>query len=587
MASSTEPSYTALVYEVLRSAEHPLSFREIFDAVEQRRPITTRNPKATIRNALSQGSQLVRTDDGRYDYLPHRVRGSLLRIPLTEKKPAQHPLIFPDDVRHALWPSFLETQKRRDDRPVRLRLPGGAEVTLPLEFFGQGVWGSRIPETLRRYLVESFAAAGDSLLIRVLDAETGLAEAWHEPRRKQNAAAVAQRNRELADHAVEVLRTSARDDVPIWDLVIRLLARGAYHSDVAPDPLEVVLHADPRFVDAGFEMWILAEKVTPAVALDIRRRHEAEKEIFASPDDASPEVAEVSAGTTRYAMERAMADVAALLAEHPFESIDEANAFLQKILTTGQLPHRPPSTALEQAQDLMYEAWETTRRSERIGLARRALTISPDCADAYVLLAEETARSAAEAAELYAQGVAAGERALGKRAFTEDAGHFWGIIETRPYMRARLGLAQALWALGKEREAIDHAWDLLRLNPGDNQGVRYELIGWLLDAGDSKGVARLLSQYPDDAAAVWQYARALHAFRAQGDTRTSRQILAEAKEGNRFVPDYLLGKKRLPGRLPAVIGFGDEREAVYCAVTLLKAWHATPGAVAWLASQIR
>jgi hypothetical protein len=41
----------------------------------------------------------------------------------------------------------------------------------------------------------------------------------------------------------------------------------------------------------------------------------------------------------------------------------------------------------------MYEAWERTTPSSRIALARKALGISPLCADAYVLLAEEAARS--------------------------------------------------------------------------------------------------------------------------------------------------------------------------------------------------
>src|SRR6266508_371017 len=113
----------------------------------------------------------------------------------------------------------------------------------------------------------------------------------------------------------------------------------------------------------------------------------------------------------------------------------------------------------------MYDAWETPSPRERVRLARQALDLSPDCADDYVLLAEETARSAKEAADLYAKGVAAGERALGKPVFEEEAGHFWGIVETRPYMRSRLGLARALWALGKRQEAAAHAWELLRLNP--------------------------------------------------------------------------------------------------------------------------
>ncbi len=35
--NSGEPSYTDLVYEVLREARQPLTFQEIFDAVERRR----------------------------------------------------------------------------------------------------------------------------------------------------------------------------------------------------------------------------------------------------------------------------------------------------------------------------------------------------------------------------------------------------------------------------------------------------------------------------------------------------------------------------------------------------------------------
>src|SRR5205823_13633226 len=40
---------------------------------------------------------------------------------------------------------------------------------------------------------------------------------------------------------------------------------------------------------------------------------------------------------------------------------------------------------------------------------------------------------------LYEQGVAAAERALGPDVFAQEAGRFWGIVGTPPYMRARLG----------------------------------------------------------------------------------------------------------------------------------------------------
>ena len=59
------------------------------------------------------------------------------------------------------------------------------------------------------------------------------------------------------------------------------------------------------------------------------------------------------------------------------------------------LSGRQADAALHEAQDLMYRAWETTGRQARINLAKRALEISPLCADAYVLLAEEECREPA------------------------------------------------------------------------------------------------------------------------------------------------------------------------------------------------
>jgi hypothetical protein len=281
-------------------------------------------------------------------------------------------------------------------------------------------------------------------------------------------------------------------------------------------------------------------------------------------------------------MEKALSDLGAMLSGREFRSSEEANAFLHQVLSGGGVPPREAATPVERAQDLMYDAWEDGDPRRRVRLARKALEISPDCADAYVLLAEETARGPREAAELYARGVAAGERALGKQTFEEDAGHFWSLIETRPYMRARLGLAQALWATGQRSEAIAHLWDMLRLNPGDNQGVRYVLLSWLLETGDDAQVEKLLDLYPDDVVAGWSYGRALHAFRVEGDSRRARELRAEALKGNPHVPRYLLGRKRLPATLPSLIGLGDDSEAVVCAAEQMAAWRKTPGALAWL-----
>jgi tetratricopeptide (TPR) repeat protein len=241
-------------------------------------------------------------------------------------------------------------------------------------------------------------------------------------------------------------------------------------------------------------------------------------------------------------------------------------------------------TPLGKAQAIMYRAFEEPNEKKRIQLAKDALAISPDCADAYVLLAEN-ASSRKETRRLYEQGVAAGERALGPEAFQRDVGHFWGILETRPYMRARLGLAHGLWSAGRREEAVQHFQDMLRLNPGDNQGVRYTLAGFLLFLDRDNDLAQLL-QLHDEPSATWAYTKALLAFRKHGDTPEARQLLTQAKKTNKHVPAFLTGEKYPPAAQPGYYSPGDENEAMNYIGGFLAAWKATSGAVAWLRASV-
>ncbi len=49
----TEPSFVQLVTQVLLEANQPLSVAEIRSRVERVRPVSTGNPQATLRNALT------------------------------------------------------------------------------------------------------------------------------------------------------------------------------------------------------------------------------------------------------------------------------------------------------------------------------------------------------------------------------------------------------------------------------------------------------------------------------------------------------------------------------------------------------
>ncbi|MEP6753843.1 MAG: tetratricopeptide repeat protein [Candidatus Dormiibacterota bacterium] len=248
---------------------------------------------------------------------------------------------------------------------------------------------------------------------------------------------------------------------------------------------------------------------------------------------------------------------------------------------------RSPDGALNKAQDLMYQAWEAREQQQSVALARRAIKISPLCADAYVLLAERASTSLEEEKKLYELGVKAGETALGPDRFREYAGHFWGFLETRPYMRARAGLAQALWAEGHHSEAVRHYREMLSLNPGDNQGIRYLLAACLLHMQDDAGLERLLKQQEDDGSAYMVYTRALMAFRRTGTSQQARKLAEEAWHSNVHIPVALCGAKKVKDPGTGYYTMGGEDEAAYYLDEYGFAWRDTPGAIAWLVEETK
>jgi len=152
-------------------------------------------------------------------------------------------------------------------------------------------------------------------------------------------------------------------------------------------------------------------------------------------------------------------------------------------------------------------------------------------------------------------------------------------------MRARAGLANTFWDMGEREKALDHYREMLRLNPGDNQGIRYSLLTLLMELNRQDAVDTLLGEYEDEWSSEWRYTQVLRAFQKDGDSPVVRKALEEALEQNPHVPDYLTRAKRIPNRLPEMISLGRESEAVSYASTHLNFWRKTRGAVTWLKEQ--
>jgi len=281
----------------------------------------------------------------------------------------------------------------------------------------------------------------------------------------------------------------------------------------------------------------------------------------------------------RRVAERTLLDLQRIMAEKEFKDIEEANTFLAGLV--GQpITAEPDPSPVGRAQAMLHEALDLKGRA-RVRRAREALRLDPDCADAWTLLAEEMPDLVLRT-DLYRRAVEVAGRRLGPEPFAEDVGHFWGLLQTRPYMRARLGHAECLWSAGRQDEALEHLKDLLRLDPDDNQGVRDRLVPRLLELRRDEEAAAVLAAHADDSSAFMAFARALLEFRRGGPGHMSGGVLAQAVRGNPHVPKHLLRPE--PPRADGVDSYrpGSEEEALIAAALLHRSWRETPGAVDWL-----
>lgn len=269
-----------------------------------------------------------------------------------------------------------------------------------------------------------------------------------------------------------------------------------------------------------------------------------------------------------------------------FASIEEMNAFLLEH-RTGYPEDIPPATPLQAAQDLIYKAMDHHSLRVRTRLARKALDVSPACADAYNLLAEDEAETPEEVLAYYEKGAEAGQHAVGETFLKEHQGKLWGDLAARPYLRALAGRARTLHELGRREEAEKAYYELLDLNTSDNQGIRYAILSFHAENDEYAKIDALINggRYPNDCAADWLYTGALAAF-TLGKPGAS-QLLQQALRANKHVPDYLLTAKKPPETRGDSVAMGGEDEAFFYSLELKEAWARSPGALVWLRSGLK
>lgn len=232
------------------------------------------------------------------------------------------------------------------------------------------------------------------------------------------------------------------------------------------------------------------------------------------------------------------------------------------------------------AERLLEEAQDSDSPLEMVPPLLRAIRVDPACLDARLLLLSITGGPADEKIEELQRIVATGEAELGSDFFTENHGYFWGILETRPYMRARAMLAQLLRGTGRLEEAIAHHEAMLELCEGDNLGMRYPLVSAYLESGRREDAARLIARFNEESTMLL-WAHVLERYLA-GELTEAETVLAGARKENRYIEEFLTGRRRLPKEPPPYYSPGSVDEAVISLPIIGNAWEKYPEAIAWL-----
>jgi len=244
------------------------------------------------------------------------------------------------------------------------------------------------------------------------------------------------------------------------------------------------------------------------------------------------------------------------------------------------------------AQILSFDALEASDPLETLGLVEEALKLDPDCTEAQRLMVSLEPMDLDNRIRLIRETVDQAERKMGESFIQENKGCFWVTVSTQPYMRAKRELGELLAAAGRLADAIAVFEQMLELNPDDNLGARFPLLGLHLATNQPERANNLIARFPEEERVLGSFAwarvleRWLSGYPDDGKAETEA-ALERARKVNPFAEPYISGVHPLPEESPQYYLPGEESEAQMCALALAVAWERNPGFREWLRDRSR
>ena len=246
-------------------------------------------------------------------------------------------------------------------------------------------------------------------------------------------------------------------------------------------------------------------------------------------------------------------------AKNEKELNEKLQEFMQKY-NSGEIEYE--NTILDDAYELLEKAENAKSKKQAIKYAKEAYDMCPDCFDA-ILFQVNLEDNPLKRWKLLEEGLKFEKDRLEEEEYfkKDNIGHFYGIFETRPYIRGLYAKANYLILDGKIKQARAVCKEILKLNENDNTGARYLLMAIYAFLEEENDILKLYKKYPEENLEMLFPIFIL--YYKKGNDKKAKEYLDQINKANpdfiKFFKGTMKENKNIPGGFYSI---GDSSEII-------------------------
>lgn len=182
-------------------------------------------------------------------------------------------------------------------------------------------------------------------------------------------------------------------------------------------------------------------------------------------------------------------------------STEDIDDLIEKFIEqyNNNLPNEVTEENAKTSDDFYELAENASSKAQALKFAKKAVELDSDNIDAKRMVEEITTEHPYEMVEKYQKLIVYGKKVMTKKGYMNEVsmGEYWGISETRPFIRLYSAYLDLLVDCGMMRMATNVGEEIIRYNEADNLGIRYILMHIYAYLEDENSMLDLYRKYDE------------------------------------------------------------------------------------------